>query len=102
MEVAMILVRDIFQLKFGKAKDVKALWNEFKAFEKKTGFGPSRGLFDLVGNYYTFVMETTFADLSAYEKLMQSGVAAQEFGAWYQKFVPLVESGKREIFTIIE
>jgi hypothetical protein len=29
-------------------------------------------------------------------------MSAPEMGAMYQKFVPLVDSGRREIFTIVE
>jgi len=98
----MILVRDIFQLKFGKAREAKALLKEGMAIEKKFGYGPSRVLTDLTGPYYTFVMESTYQSLSDYEKAMKSTLGAEEWGKWYQKFIPLVESGKREIFTIAE
>ena len=35
----MILVRDVLQLKFGKAKDAKALAKEGTAIEAKLGMG---------------------------------------------------------------
>ncbi len=98
----MILVRDVFQLKFGKAKDAKALWKEGSALEKKFGYGPSRASVDLTGPFYTFVMETTFENLAAYEKALKETLGAKEFWEWYQRFIPLVESGRREIYTIVE
>ncbi|HKZ43343.1 MAG TPA: NIPSNAP family protein [Candidatus Hodarchaeales archaeon] len=98
----MIVVRDIFQLKFGKAKDAKALWKKGSAINKKLGYGPGRATVDLVGSYYTFVLETTYKDLSDYEKALKKTLAAKEWSDWYQKFMPLVESGHREIFTILE
>lgn len=98
----MILVRDIFQLKFGKAKEAKALAKEGGEIDKKYGYGPSRFLTDLTGPYYTLVMESTYENLAAYEKAMKDTMSAKEFGEWYQKFIPLVESGRREIFTIVE
>lgn len=98
----MILVRDVFQLKFGKAREAKALALEGAAIEKKFGYGPSRFLTDLTGPYYTLVMESTYADLASFEKALKDVLGAKEFGEWYQKFVPLVESGRREIFTILE
>ncbi len=98
----MILVRDIFQLKFGKAKEAKALWKEGAEIEKKHGYGPSRALVDLTGPYYTFIMESTYENLAAFEKALKDTMAAKDFGEWYQKFVPLIESGKREIFTVVE
>jgi hypothetical protein len=98
----MILVRDVFQLKFGKAKEAKELWKEGAKIESKYGYGPGRAMTDLTGPYYTLVIETTYDSLAAYENAMKNTLYANEFRAWYQKFVPLVDSGRREIFTVIE
>ncbi len=99
----MILVREVFQLKFGKAKEAKAAWKEGAAILKKNNFPPSRALTDLVGTYYTFILENTHEDLAAFEESFKNELGMKEFGEWYQsKFAPLVESGKREIFTILE
>lgn len=98
----MILVRDVFQLKFGKAKEAKELAREGAALEKKLGYGVSRYLTDLTGEYYTLVMESTYENLAAFEKALKEILNAEEFSRWYQKFVPLVESGRREIFTIVD
>lgn len=98
----MILVRDVFQLRFGKAKEAKTLWKEGAQIEKRLGYEPSRCMFDLTGQYYTFVMESTYTDLASFEQAMQKVMSSSEFSAWYQKFVPLVESGRREIFTLLD
>lgn len=98
----MILVRNVFQLKFGKAKDAKELWKVGSAIAKKVGFGSSRAMTDLTGSFYTFVMENTFDSLSAYDKAMKDILGNNEWSSWYQKFIPLVESGRREIYTILE
>jgi hypothetical protein len=98
----MILVRDIFHLKFGKAKEAKALFKEMDAlFKKFNGPASVRYLSDLTGQYYTFVMESTYENLAAYESSMSNSMGAKEFGEWYQKFVPLVDSGSREMFSVI-
>jgi hypothetical protein len=98
----MILVREVFQLKFGKAKDAKALIKEGAAIEKKHGGGPSRFLTDVTGPYYTLVMESTFNGLADFEKSIKEVMADKDWSKWYQKFIPLIESGHREIFTIVE
>ena len=98
----MILIRDIFQLKFGRAKDAMALLKEGTQLMKKAGHAPDRVLTDLVGNFYSLVMETTANNLSEFEATMKEAFKDDTFEKWYQKFIPLVESGRREIFNIIE
>jgi len=98
----MIVVRDVFRLKFGKARDVKALMQESKKFMSPEELKNSRMLFDLVGHAYTMVWEMTHESLAAYEKSMNNAVNADEWREWYQKFVPLMEESYREIFTIVE
>jgi hypothetical protein len=98
----MILVRNVFQLKFGKAREAKALVKENEALHKKYGGASSvRFLTDMTGPYYTFVMEITHESLAAFEQSMANVTGAKEFGEWYQKFTPLIESGHREIFSIV-
>jgi hypothetical protein len=99
----MILVRNVFRLKFGKAKDALALWKEGRQIAERVGSGESmRAMTDLVGPFYTLVMEEEFPSLAEMERELQSELGAEEWKAWYQKFVPLVESGYREVFTIVE
>ena len=98
----MILVRDVFQLKVGKAKDAKALFKEAAAIAKKYDMPVGRALTDLTGNYYTFVWESTHKSLGDWEASMQDPRGAEEWGAWYQKFAPLIDGGHREIFTVVE
>jgi len=98
----MIAVRDIFYLKFGKAKEAKALMAEAKDIEKKYGFANSRVLTDLVTNHsYTLILESTWENLTSWENAMKAGLGADDWQKWYQKFIPLVESAGREIFSIV-
>ena len=98
----MILVRDVFRLKFGKAKEARALLKEGMRISKKAGFTPQRQLMDVTGPYYTLVLESTHASLGAWEASMGDAQHAKEWGEWYEKFKPLVDSGHREIFTVLE
>jgi hypothetical protein len=96
----MILVRDIFQVKFGKMKESKDVWKEMlKLFP---GQNRPRILTDATGQYYTLVLESTYKSLADYEEMAQKEMSVQGMGALYQKFIPLVDSGRREIFTIVE
>ena len=65
----MIVVRNVFRLKFGRSKEAVGLWKEGLALGKKLGF-PSKSnrvLTDLVGPFYTVVFENTFETLSDFE-----------------------------------
>ena len=99
----MILVRDIFHLKYGMAKPFKDAMKEGKSMMESTvGMSTMRLLADLVGDAYTFVLEGTYDNLGAYEAAM-SNVTDPNWGKWYHDtMVPLIESGKREIFTIVD
>ena len=98
----MILVRDIFQLKFGKAREASALLKEGMKHIKDMGSSSIRLLTDLTGPFYTLVMESTFENLSEFEKSLRNETADEQWKVWYQKFIPLVDSGRREIFTIVK
>jgi hypothetical protein len=97
----MILVRDIFNLKFGKAKDAKTLLNDAKELNKKYGFDSTRALTDLTGPSYRLVLESQWDSLAKWESSMKEGLGASEWQQWYQKFIPLVDSASREILTIV-
>jgi hypothetical protein len=95
----MIVVRNVFRLKFGKAKDVKAALKEAKDMMG----GNNKVLFDLVGPSYTMVMESTYKSLTDFESEMSKDMGGKKWQNWYhKKFVPLIDSAYREIFTVVE
>ena len=98
----MIIVRNVFRLKFGAAKEAKKLWAEGQALTKKLGGQPQRALLDVTGPFYTFVMEATYASITAWEESMHKMIGVPEWERWYARFSPLVESGYREIFSEVE
>jgi hypothetical protein len=95
----MILVREIFQIKFGRMKEAKEVWKEMMKIMPADN--KPRVLTDLTGPYYTLVLENTHKDLAAFEADLHREMSGSDFGALYQKFIPLVDSGRREIFTIV-
>lgn len=99
----MIVVRNTFQLKYGQARPAVALFKENLEMMKKAGMkGSHRLLTDLVGPAYNLVFESTYESITAFEREAQSVMGNEEWKKWYQKFVPLVDSGKREIFNVVE
>ena len=60
----MVVIRNVFHLKFGKAREAVALFKEGIAIQKKLGASAgidvsSRLLTDLSGPFYTVVLEIT-------------------------------------------
>ncbi len=98
----MILVRDIFQLKFGAMKPALDLWKEGQSFMQSNGNPAPRMLTDLSGQYYTLVMESTYPNLTEYEHERTSARMPDGWRDWYNRFSNLVQSGHREIFNIVQ
>ena len=99
----MIVVRNVFRLKFGKAKEAIALFKEGIALQKRAGVEMNQRIMtDLVGTFYTLVLELTVPNMSALEANMPKVMGDKDWQANYQKISALVESGYREIFTIVE
>ena len=94
----MIVVRDIFQLQFGKAKEAIELLKQGRKALEQAGYPVERILADVTGEYYTLVMETRVESLSEFEKGLQNAPGMTEWQEIYRSFVPLVRSGRREVF----
>src|SRR4051812_23992394 len=100
----MIVVRNIFRLKFGDSKKATDLWKQAIEINKKLGYGSTqtRLLTDLAGAaYYTVVLETTHESLADFEKASQAVRGSAEWRKVYDQIVPLVEEGRREIYSVI-
>ena len=60
----MIVIRNVFRLKFGKAREAVALFKEGIAIQKRVGAGmdfSTRLLTDVTGPFYTVVLEISAA-----------------------------------------
>jgi hypothetical protein len=95
----MIVVRDVFKLHFGKAREALALMGQMREVESRGGYGVARAYTDLSGEYYTLVMESEFESLAAFETAVNG--FTDEWRAVYARFVPLVREGRREIYRAV-
>jgi hypothetical protein len=101
----MILVRNVFQLKFGQSREALAAWKEGLAIAEGLGMPRARGrlLTDLAGpEFYTLVFEATYGSLAEFEQQAQRLMADAAWRAWYPKVTALSVGGHREILTIVE
>src|SRR5215831_19989302 len=100
----MIVIRNVFQLKFGKAREAMALAKEGIAIQKRALAGvdfSTRLLTDLTGPFYTLVLELTVPSLATFETYTPRLFGDKDWQANYQKVSALVESGYREVFSIV-
>lgn len=96
-EKVAYLTRDIFHLKFGHFKEVKALLEEAMKSELMPNAKMQRVFTDFTGDAYRLILEEGFDSLADYENAMVTGMRKDEWQQWYEKFKPHVERGYREI-----
>lgn len=94
----MIVVRDVFRAKYGKGNDLVALFKE--AREKWPMEYAGRILTDASGQFFTVVVETEVESLAAWEDRASELFDQPEFGDWFERMTPLVESGRREFYNL--
>jgi hypothetical protein len=98
----MIVVREVFHLHFGKAHEAIPILQEMRRMQQARGAAPQRIPADYVGPYYTVVFESTHEDLAAYERDLANEGDADDSSDLFERFVPLVRHGRREIFRLVE
>ena len=94
----MMIVRGVFQAKYGKGGDLVALFKE--AREKWPEQYADRILTDASGSFFTVVVETKVESLAEWERRSAEVSSLPEFGDWFARMTPLVRSGSREFYNI--
>jgi hypothetical protein len=95
----MYLVREVFQTKPGKAKDLVKIMKE--AGKHMAGMGKTRIMTDAVANYWTVIIEMEVESLAEWEK-MAGTIQKPEVKEIMKDYMTLLEGGHREIFKIEE
>ena len=76
----MIVARNVFQLKFGKAREALAVMKEGLAIQKRLGSDASyRLLTDLTGPHYTLILEVTVPILPPWKPHCPESLATRTF-----------------------
>jgi hypothetical protein len=102
----MVVIRNVFQLKFGKAREAVAVVKDGLAIQKRLAASAGmdvkfRVLTDVTGPFYTLVLELTIPSLAAFEQSAPHIMGSAEWQANYQQLQAYVDSGYREVFTIV-
>lgn len=96
----MIVVRGVFQAKYGKGDELVQLFKEGN--EMWPSERVSRILTDLSGPFFTVVNEAEYDSFSDWEADAQRYFGDPRFAAWFERMTTLVESGRREFYTLVE
>ena len=96
----MIVVRDVYQVKFGKIGQLLDLFKDARhSWAQKYNY---RVLTDASGPFYTAVAEMQVTNLGEWENLLAEMYSNSDFGQWFSRVEPLIESGRREFYNIEE
>ena len=99
----MIVVREVFSIDPDQMKKAKELMREYRTMTTKVNHPMPRIMTDLVARHYTMVMETEFADMAAFEKMMSTSFQTSEWQQFYPNFRKLLRGpGRREIYTLLD
>jgi hypothetical protein len=98
----MLLIRDLMFCKPGKVRPMVEKFKAMKKLGEKQGMGSMRILTDLSAErYWTVISEIEVASLEAFMAMGQPGSEeAREMERIMSDYHDLVESGRREIYTI--
>jgi len=91
----MIVVRDVFVAKPGQASKLAKQLHECFG-------GEMRVMTDAVGDFNTVVMEGEVEDLAGFEAKFKQYMADESLHAKMKGYTDLYQTGRREIFRIVE
>lgn len=100
----MLVVRQVFQATYGRGDELVALFQEFNArIQEAGGTGPRfRILTDASGSFFTVVTEVEVENFAAWEGSFRESMERPWMGEWFSRMMPLVESGSREFYNLVE
>lgn len=97
----MYLIREVFQAKPGRAKDLVRIFKQAAPhFEKLGGGSNMRVMTDVVNTYWTVIVESETPDITAFFANMRSATTSEELKEIMKGYMDCVEGGRREIFMI--
>jgi hypothetical protein len=96
-----MVIRDIFFCKPGKVRPMVDKFKAMNAVSVKMGMPSGRIMTDLSAErYWTVVLDWEVKSLKDFEEMMAKSMQATELEAIMKDYHELVESGRREIYTL--
>ena len=100
----MVIARQVFQAKYGRGDELVAHFRELNARLREGGATAPRFriLTDATGPFFTVVTEVEVESLAAWEGSFRESMARPWMNEWFGRMMPLVESGRREFYNVVE
>lgn len=100
----MVIARQVFQARYGRGDELVALFQELNTrMHEEGGSAPRfRILTDASGPFFTVVTEVEVGTLAAWEGSFRESMNKPWMGEWFSRMMPLVESGNRQFYNIVE
>jgi hypothetical protein len=100
----MLVARQVFQAKYGRGDELVSLFQEFNTRMQEAGESTPRFriLTDASGPFFTVVTEIEIENFAAWEGGFRESMERPWMGEWFARMMPLVESGRREFYNIVE
>jgi hypothetical protein len=96
----MYLIREVFQTKPGKAKELVKKFKQAAPYMEKSGMKGIKIMTDIATTYWTVVFESEVESLADFAKEVRGGTSQPELEKIMEGYIDLVEGGRREIFLI--
>ena len=95
--------RQVFQAKYNRGDEVVGLFQELNTrMQAEEGNAPHfRILTDASGSFFTVVTEIEVVSFASWEGEFSDAMNRPWMGEWFSRMMPLVESGRREFYTIV-
>ncbi|MGH2617158.1 MAG: hypothetical protein ACRDJC_18145 [Thermomicrobiales bacterium] len=100
----MLVARQVFQARYGRGDELVAHLRELNArLGEEGGTAPRfRILTDVSGPFFTVSTEIEMENLAVWEGSFREAMDRPWMGEWFSRMAPLVESGRREFYRVVE
>ena len=95
----MILVRQVFQIKYGHMDEVLTALQAVNESDRGSAH-ISRILTDISGQNFTLVFESKADSLDAYWEALQASFGESELSKQMNEITQYIESGRKDFYTI--
>ena len=96
----MLLIREVFNTKPGKAGALVKMFKQVIPYMEKAGLKNTKVMTDLVADYWTVVIESETEELAQFESEVRGFSSKPEVREIMKDYMSLVNGGRREIYKI--